>query len=157
VTHTRSGAPLGWLVLAARVIVAALFIFAGYIKISDPQQFAFSVNAFKLLPEHLVILSTFAMPWMELIAGVMLLAGVWTRAAAAVISAMLVAFIFGITSVIYREMDVSCGCFGKFEIPCKGSLGVCHLVRNGVMLAMAGLVVLKGPGPLTFDRAKAPF
>lgn len=156
-TTNRAGTPLGWLVLGARIIVAGLFIFAGYIKLSDPQQFAFSVNAFKLLPEHLVILNTFVLPWMEMIAGVLLLAGVWTRAAAAVIGAMLVAFIFGIISVIYREMDVSCGCFGKYEIPCKGSLGVCHLIRNSVLLAMAGLVVVKGPGPLTFDRAKAPF
>ena len=49
-TTNRAGTPLGWLVLGARIIVAGLFIFAGYIKLSDPQQFAFSVNAFKLLP-----------------------------------------------------------------------------------------------------------
>ena len=102
-----------------------------------------------------MVLNTFVLPWMELIAGVLLLAGVWTCRRRGH-RRMLVAFIFGIISVIYREMDVSCGCFGKYEIPCKGSLGVCHLIRNSVLLAMAGLVSSR-PGPLTFDRAKAPF
>jgi hypothetical protein len=65
---------------------------------------------------------------------------------------MLVVFIAGIGSVLYRHMDVSCGCFGKFEWPCKGPLGWCQIGRDLAMLAMGLLVVVKGPGPVAIDR-----
>jgi len=143
---------IGGAVLVVRVLLAGLFLFAAAMKLRDPQQFAFSVAAFKLLPDPLVALTTYIVPWTELVAGVCLLLGLWARAAAFVIALLLTAFIAGIASVLQRGMNVTCGCFGKFEIPCTGPLGACHLVRNGVLLAMAAFVVWLGPGSLAVDR-----
>jgi uncharacterized membrane protein YphA (DoxX/SURF4 family) len=147
--------PIGWLVLTCRVVLGGLFIFAAYMKLKDPQAFADSVLAFKIIPDtadHLTTLTTFIVPWTELVAAIVLILGLWARAGALVLSLMLVAFIVGISSVLYRHMDVSCGCFGRFEWPCRGNLGWCQIGRDVAMLAMGLLVVLKGPGPLAIDR-----
>jgi uncharacterized membrane protein YphA (DoxX/SURF4 family) len=142
-------------VLLSRLALGGLFIFAAYMKLKSPQAFAISVKAFDVIDasaDHLNILITFVVPWTEMIAGVVLVLGLWARAAAMVLSAMLVVFIAGIASVIYRNMDVTCGCFGKFEWPCMGKLGMCQIGRDAAMLLMGLLVVWKGPGPLAIDR-----
>jgi len=144
--------PMGWLVLPARLALGALFIFAAYVKLSNPQHFALSVAAFKLLPDHLAVLVTFVVPWTELVAGVALVVGLWARSAAFLLALVLAVFMAGIGSVLYRQMDVECGCFGKFEIPCTGKVGVCHLARNGVLILLALVVMIWGPGPLAVDR-----
>lgn len=144
--------PMGWLVLPLRLILAALFAFAAYVKIVDPRLFAQSVEAFKILPEHLVVTMTFVIPWTEMFVAACLVLGLWTRAAALVLTGLLAVFVVGIVSVLYRGMDVKCGCFGKYEIPCSGALGICHIIRNGVLMLMSLLVVIFGPGPLAIDR-----
>jgi uncharacterized membrane protein YphA (DoxX/SURF4 family) len=147
-----TGRPMGWLVLPLRLVLGGLFVFAGVMKVQDTQNFAFAVHGFKLLPQHLEILAAFTLPWIEIVAGAMLLLGLWTRASAGVIGLMTLAFLGGIISVIYREMDVKCSCFGKFEFPCAGAIGYCHVARNTVMIAMAAAIVLWGPGPIAVDR-----
>lgn len=146
--------PLGWLVLPCRVILGGLFVFAGVLKLMNPQLFQQSIAAFKVpgLPGHLEILLTFVVPWCEITAGAALLLGVWTRSAALMLSTLLLGFISLIASVLIRGMDVKCGCFGKFEIPCTGPVGPCHLIRNSVLLALGLVVVFFGPGPLAIDR-----
>lgn len=145
--------PLGWLVLPCRLLLGGLFVFAGVMKLLNPQLFQQSIGAFKVgLPEHLEVLLTFVVPWCEIAAGAALLLGLWTRSAALMLSTLLVGFIGLVVSVLWRGMDVKCSCFGKFEIPCTGPVGVCHLVRNSVMLGLGLVVVFFGPGPLAIDR-----
>ena len=43
-----------WFVLAVRVIVGAVFIYAGALKIGDPLQFADNIASFRLLPAFAV-------------------------------------------------------------------------------------------------------
>lgn len=140
------------LALPVRLVLGGLFLFAAYVKLGDPQQFAFSVHAFKILPEHLSILATFAIPWVEIVLGACLVLGCWTRAASILLFLLIAGFLGGIISVIVRKMDVTCGCFGKFEIPCTGPIGICHVVRNTVLLAGAAYIALAGPGPVAVDR-----
>jgi putative oxidoreductase len=153
--------PIGWLVLTCRVALGGLFVFAAWLKLSGPQAFADSVLAFKIIPEsadHLTTLTTFVVPWTEMVAGVALILGLWARSAALVLSLMLVVFMAGIGSVVYRNavlhqgIDTHCGCFGRFEWPCTDKVGGCQIGRDLAMLAMGVLVVLKGPGPLAIDR-----
>ena len=148
----------GWITFPLRLALGGLFVFAGVNKLMDPRGFAWSVNAFQLLPEHadhMVKLIAFAVPWTEVIAGAFLILGLWARSAALVIGLMLAAFIVGISSVLMRGLNVECGCFGKFEFPCVGPVGACHLVRNSVMILAALMILWKGPGALAIDREPA--
>jgi len=152
---TTSGRPIGWLVLVTRVALGGLFIFAGVNKLLNPQHFLQAIDAFKIIPkeaDHLSVVGAFTVPWIEILAGAMLVLGWWARASALVIGSLLLVFLGAIISVLARDLSVSCSCFGKFEIPCTGPIGVCHIVRNAVLLALAIIVIAWGPGPLALDR-----
>ncbi len=154
-TRTKQPAAVGGIVLLTRVILGGLFIFAAVMKLSSPASFAMAIAAFKIIPdhaEHLTRLAAYAVPWVEALCGVCLVLGLWARSAALVLAVLLCGFIAMIASTMLRGMDVSCSCFGKFEIPCTGPVGWCHIARNGVLLLLAALVVSKGPGSLAIDR-----
>lgn len=141
--------------LVARLALAAVFLWAGWVKLSDPQQFAFSVKAFKLVPEtadHINVLLTFAVPWAEVLAGVGLVLGLWTRASAATIGVMLIGFIAGILWVLFKGFSVKCGCFGDGYLLCPGVLGWCHIGQNVLLTGLAAVVTVWGGGFLTLDR-----
>ncbi len=141
--------------LPLRLILGGLFVFAGVIKLLDPQQFAFSVAAFRIFPpgvgDHLTIVSTFAFPWAEVILGVLLILGLWTRASALLTTLLLAGFIGAILSVIARGLAVECGCFGKIDFICGAKVGACTVARNSVMLAMAIAILAMGGGRVALD------
>lgn len=154
------------LALLCRVTIGGLFVFAAVakllpadtytfggttVKTVGPQQFFFSIRAFELLPDHLERLGTFAIPWTEGLCGVCLILGLWTRAAAWMLSAALAAFIAAILSALQRHLSVSCGCFGSFKLFCGDVLGWCNVWQDAVMLGMALIPALFGPGYLAAD------
>jgi uncharacterized membrane protein YphA (DoxX/SURF4 family) len=153
--------------LVLRLVLGGLFLFAASVKLSDPQGFFDSVHAFRLPAyftqnlglnlgdvAHLERLATFVVPWLELLAGLALVFGYATRGAALVLSALLLFFLFGIYTVLARKMDVTCGCFGKFEIPCRGAIGWCHVGRNSVLLVFGLMVLFGGPGRFALEGVK---
>lgn len=148
-----------WLLLC-RVAVGGLLAFAAYHKIPDPQGFAFAINAYKILPDHLVHVSAFVLPWLEALVGVGLIIGFWGRASAVLAGGMMIAFIVAIASVMLRaDVTVSeCSCFGKANLICEGPPDWCNIAQNTVLLALSVFIVVKGPGMFSFDRllAKRP-
>lgn len=153
-SSTRGGFA-GALLLLLRLALGGMFIFASFLKLSDPQGFSESVKAFKLLPDHLVQLATFAVPWTELLCGVALILGFWSRASAAVITGLLLAFIAGIVSVLARGLSVHCSCFGKLQPFCTGPVGACNIIQNTVLSVVGLVVVMWGGGLLSLDRVLA--
>lgn len=146
-----------------RLFLAGVFGFAAFMKLRNPdatQAFAESIRAFDVLSkvdhEHLVVLSSFAVPWAEAICAVLILVGLWTRAASLVMLAALGVFMGAIYSVIARGLSVECGCFGDFNFPCSDKIGMCQLWRNGVLAAGCLFLVLRGGGRLSFDRLMGP-
>ncbi len=141
-------------ILIARIALGGVLVFAAYYKIPDPQGFAFAIEAYRILPDHLVHLSAFLIPWLEAVAGVLLILGLAGRAAAIVASALMASFIVAILSVMARESVVvsECSCFGKADFICTGPPSWCHIAQNTVLLALGVLTVVKGPGMLSLDR-----
>lgn len=134
-----------------RLALGGLFLVAAYNKLfimNGPQLFSEAVKAFKVFDpksqESLIQLATFVVPWIELVAGVALVLGVWTRAAAGVLGALLVGFIYLIVQALARGLNIECGCFGKLSPFCPKKIGWCNIVQNGAMLASA-LVIIACP------------
>ncbi len=94
-----------------RLTVAAAFIVASWEKILYPDAFADIVEGYKLLPIAVVPLVAVWLPWTELIAGVVLVVGAWTRAIGLLFSGLTVVFIVGIIQALARGIDIQCGCF----------------------------------------------
>ncbi len=80
-------------ILILRLAVAAAFIVASWEKIVYPDAFARIIERYQLLPVALVPLVALWLPWTELVAGVMLLVGVWARAVGLLLSFLTLVFI----------------------------------------------------------------
>ncbi len=101
-----------YVVLAASIAMAAIFIYAGIDKIRDPLQFADSIAAFAILPAVLVNLLAFGLPPFEVACGLLLL-GPWTRRVGALAVAVIsLIFFTALASALLRGLTLDCGCFG---------------------------------------------
>jgi uncharacterized membrane protein YphA (DoxX/SURF4 family) len=101
-----------WLATAARLLLAGVWIWAAVAKIVDPDASVRAVRAYQLLPEGLVQLTGWGLPFLELGLAVLLLAGLATRFAAVLSALLLVVFMVGIASAWARGLQIDCGCFG---------------------------------------------
>lgn len=146
--------------LSARLLLAGIFAWAAVVKLGNLTAFGDAVKGFKIFgragyygpkTEHMNILTTFAVPWVEIICAVLLVIGLWTRAAALLLSLLTISFIVAIMSVLYRGLDVKCGCFGEGYLLCQGSMSLCHVVQNTLILAVGVAIVTFGGGRASLD------
>ncbi len=96
----------------ARWVVGLIFLGAGALKITDTQHFAQAVQNYQLTSWTGSMLIAIYLPWLEIVAAMALLAQRLYRGALTVISALTLLFLGTITSAWWRDLDISCGCFG---------------------------------------------
>jgi len=147
--------------LPLRVGLGGAFCFAAFKKLGDLQSFAEAIKGFKVVPiethEHLIIMGAFTMPWIEMIAGVLLILGLWTRAASATISVMLIVFIAALLHVIFDDsISANCSCFGDMKLVCGSDVGWCQVIRDLVMLLPAIYLIWRNGGILALDTLIKP-
>jgi uncharacterized membrane protein YphA (DoxX/SURF4 family) len=130
----------------------ALALALDYLRM-DPIDFAFAIKAFKMgLGDGLVSFAAYTVAWGELLTGLLLLIGLWTRGAVLATIVLMGAFAVGIVSLMHRGIDVKCPCFGKLQLFCGDvPLGLCHILRNACFAAAAGVVLWLGPGMGSID------
>jgi len=129
------------LLVLFRIVLGGLFVYAGVAKALEPLDFAQNIRNYRLVGQELSFIAAVVLPWLEVLAGLALAAGVWTRASSLLISGLLVFFIALTVVTIVRGLDVDCGCFGALSR--KAGLGV--ILEDVAMLYMA-LAVLFAPG-----------
>ena len=100
-----------WLTIRVQIALGAIFIIAALPKIDDPPSFAHMIYNYRLAPSPLINISALAMPWVELLAGLALILGVWKAAARTVVAVMLAVFIVAISINLFRDNAIDCGCF----------------------------------------------
>ena len=118
--------------LFLRVYVGGVFIYASMYKINYPAEFAETIASYQLIPYLAINLTALILPWIELVAGVMLVLGIRTKSAAAVIGFLLLVFSLAIMVTMVRGIPIGCGCFTSVDEP----LGWRTLVRDLIWLAM---------------------
>jgi uncharacterized membrane protein YphA (DoxX/SURF4 family) len=103
------------LLLLARLALGGLFLYAGAAKLPDMAGFAVDVANYRLLPAVAVPPLAAAVVGVELVLGLLLLAGRWTRAASLVATALLALFVVALSQALLRGISLDCGCFGGGE------------------------------------------
>jgi uncharacterized membrane protein YphA (DoxX/SURF4 family) len=98
--------------LLARLTLGGVLLVAGGLKVFKPTESANAVAAYKLLPTDLAHLIGYALPWLEVAIGLLLIFGFMVRPAAVLSGLIMVVFIGAIASVWARGMLIDCGCFG---------------------------------------------
>jgi uncharacterized membrane protein YphA (DoxX/SURF4 family) len=95
-----------------RLILGVVLIWAGAAKVTSPALSARAVRAYQILPYDLAGYVGYALPVVEVLVGLLLVIGLFTRASAVVGGLLMVAFIIGISSAWARGLSIDCGCFG---------------------------------------------
>jgi len=104
-----------YILIAFRLIVGGMFIWAGVSKIIDPLGFAQNIANYRVFPEGISFFLALVLPWIELICGVFLILGIFRYASALLLSGFLAVFLVLITVTIIRGIDIDCGCFGSLS------------------------------------------
>lgn len=102
--------PTAWRLPPAllRLVLGAVFVGYGWMKISDPYSYLKSVHEYAVLDGHAVFgmplenLAAIGIPMLEIVCGLALAFGCWRRGAAAWLASFLLLFT---TAVIVRSMD----------------------------------------------------
>ncbi|MBU0640797.1 MAG: DoxX family membrane protein [Planctomycetes bacterium] len=122
----------------ARLAVGITFLFAALVKLGDLPGFATDVRDYELLPELWTNAVAYVFPWIEAIAALLLITGIWRREARVLIATMLVGFVVLKLIVLIQQRDVDCGCFGG-TILSRVFSGIPGLVLNLALLGCLGL------------------
>ena len=93
---------LPWLGTGARLLLAVVWTWAAVAKMGDPAASVRAVRAYELLPEWLAKGVGYGLPFLEVGLAILLIAGLATRLAAVLSSALLVVFLVGIISAAAR-------------------------------------------------------
>lgn len=102
-----------WLPLVARVVLGGVWLWAGGAKVTDLAASVRAVRAYQLLPDGVATVVGAGLPWLEIVLGLLLVAGVAVRFGSLFAAALLVVFLIGIISAAARDLRIDCGCFGS--------------------------------------------
>ncbi len=99
--------------LASRIILGGVFLVAGATKIANPGALAAAIRSYELpLPEWFVSLSAHALPYLEVLLGLYLLAGLFTKISAWATNGLTLLFLLALLQGVVRGLEIDCGCFG---------------------------------------------
>jgi uncharacterized membrane protein YphA (DoxX/SURF4 family) len=140
-----------WLTVRVQIALGAIFVVAALPKVVDPPSFAHMIYNYRLVPGAAVNAFALVMPWVELLAGLALILGVWPREAAALAGLLLLVFIAAIGFNLVRGHAVDCGCFdvhsaGKSREELLGEMRLV-LIRDAAMLLLVAQVLLASRTP----------
>lgn len=123
----------------ARSFLGIVFIIASIDKIADPTAFATSIGNYRLISGWPLMVFATVLPWIELLAGLFLLVGVFRHGSALLLSTLLVVFTLAVISALLRGLDITCGCFT--QDPAASRIGWWKVLEN-VGLLFLGLFSL---------------
>ncbi|MCB9209900.1 MAG: DoxX family membrane protein [Ignavibacteriales bacterium] len=132
---------INYLIAITRIYLALVFILSGLDKINNLEAFAVSIENYKILPIESINIIAIVIPWMELVAGALLLIGLYIKENSLIITTLLLIFTVAIISAIARNLDIDCGCQGTFD---GQKVGTLKLIEN-FSLMIVGYLSIKFP------------
>jgi hypothetical protein len=99
------------LLTISRWTLGGIFVFASLDKIWMPHKFALVIYNYRILPLFLLYPIANLLPYVEFLAGGLLMGNRGTKLANRIILSLLLIFTLLIIISIFRGLDISCGCF----------------------------------------------
>lgn len=101
-----------WIGLIARLILGGALLVAGGLKVGSPLVAARAAQAYQILPFEVAGYVGMTLPVVEIVCGLLLVLGLYTRLAAIGGTLLMVVFVAAIASAWARGLTIDCGCFG---------------------------------------------
>ncbi|MBD5635244.1 MAG: DoxX family membrane protein [Candidatus Eremiobacteraeota bacterium] len=141
---------MAYLIFAVRVALGALLLVAGVLKAHDgPAATATTIAGYRLLPPDVVAPLGLALPYVEILLGGYLVAGMFTRVAGWIAAAQFAVFSVAVASLVVRKIPADCGCFGS-ALPVPPSWG--HVALDVLLGFAAAGVAAYAPGAFAVER-----
>ncbi len=148
---------LPWAATVGRMVLGGVAFAAGAVKLGDLEESVWAVRAYDLMPTALAEVVGTALPFVEVLLGVLLVAGLFTRWAAGAFGVLLLGFAVGIASAWARGLAIDCGCFGGGgPVEPSAVSYLPDLLRDGALLVLAALLVWRPTSRLSLDGALHP-
>ena len=124
---------------ACRILLGALFLYSGYIKIAQPLQFSAAVAGYQAVPETWIWPIAQYFPWLEVALGIGLLAGWKLRHVAGAAALLLLFFSVLLTVTWLRGIQANCGCLSFDDL-----ISPATIARDSLLLIPALYLLLEG-------------
>jgi uncharacterized membrane protein YphA (DoxX/SURF4 family) len=139
--------------LLARLILGVVLVWAGAVKVTNPAQSALAVRAFKVLPYDFAGYVGYALPVLEILLGLLLVLGLFTRVSAVLGGLLMLAFIFGISWAWAHGYSIDCGCFGGGgTIAASQTQYPLEILRDVGIAACAAWLAVRPRTPYSLDH-----
>jgi len=132
-----------WTSRVSRLLLAAIFLYAGIVKASASEQFAVALAPFTILPEWSIGVFSQTLPWFEVGAAILILLPRVHRIGSALILFLCLLFTGALSWALANGIIVSCGCFGGDEPPSTAAMQLAIL--RDIALATLALIALRSP------------
>jgi uncharacterized membrane protein YphA (DoxX/SURF4 family) len=132
----------------SRVILGGIFIYAAVGKILYPADFSEAITNYQLVPVMFTNLIAIVLPWVELVAGLLLLNGLRTQSGNVIIFLMVCVFSFGAVQALIRGLDINCGCFTE----ASRRVGLIFLAEEAALFLMSISIFFFDKGFLSIDN-----
>jgi uncharacterized membrane protein YphA (DoxX/SURF4 family) len=142
----QTGVPL----LLARLVLGGMFVYMGAAKLQDPVAFLKLIREYDMVPASLPLLLNYMaalLPWVEVVCGLLLIAGTALRGTGLLVIAMLVVFT---TAVALRAIGIHqqggiAFCDIKFDCGCgAGEVFICRKLLENTGLLLLAVIALGG-------------
>jgi uncharacterized membrane protein YphA (DoxX/SURF4 family) len=117
-----------------RIGLGMLFVWAGWVKLIDPEGFAEIISGYALVPGSLLVHVAIGLPVLEVVAGLGLIFDV--RGSRGLIFGLLVMFVFVLWFGILKDLDIDCGCFAPADLKQHDALRSAMYRDLGMMAAV---------------------
>ncbi len=144
---------MGLFLLAARWLVAGIFLRSGLAKATGLAAFRAAVANYRLLPPALVTAVATALPFAEIAAAALLAVGVLPVVVAGALAVLLVIFAAAIAVHLARGRVCDCGCAGSAAAP--RTISWRHVAVDLVLAALAAAVAVAPPAAAELWRGPA--
>ena len=132
-------------IIAIRILLGGLFLAAGLSKVGAPLQTLATVYSYQIvLPDWVANTVAHTLPWMEILLGLGLLAGLWLPVTVGWTAAVLLVFTVLTAQAWWRELPIDCGCIDLSALhPALAALSTPGgaTLRNLVLLVLCGVLL----------------
>lgn len=118
---------------AIRILMGVVFMYASYDKILHPEAFAKAVFNYQILPDTAVNIAALVLPWLELLIGLSLVAGICLEGSTVISTSLMMIFMGALIFNQIRGLDIHCGCFSTDAA--QGPAGMLTIIRDFSFLA----------------------
>ncbi|MEP7145841.1 MAG: MauE/DoxX family redox-associated membrane protein [bacterium] len=131
-----------YLLIALRIIVGGVFIYASLGKLMDQEEFSKAIFNYKFLPDIFINIFAIVIPYLELISGILLVLGIFTRGSSFTFLVLLIIFIIALIQAYARGLDISCGCFSLETVGQKSDI-LLRIIEDLLLLAATTIIFIK--------------